>query len=85
MKKAFVNYCIDVGLAITFLITFITGIFKWPILVQKFGWNLSTYRVFTFLHDWVGLLMGLLVLVHIALHWRWIVVMTKKICKGKKK
>ena len=30
-------------------------------------------------HDWSGLIMGLFVLIHLALHWRWIVVVTKNI------
>lgn len=82
-KRAIINYFIDIGLAVTFLLAFITGIFKWPSLVRWFGWSASSYRVMTFIHDWSGLIMSLLVLVHIILHWRWIVVMSRKIFKKK--
>ena len=37
------------------------------------------------LHDWSGLIMGLLVIIHLALHWRWIVSMTKNMFKRDKK
>ncbi len=37
--------------------------------------NIST------LHDLSGLIMGLLVLVHLALHWKWITSMTKTMFK----
>jgi len=37
----------------------------------------------TKIHDFSGLAMGLLVLVHIIMHWRWIVSFTKKLLGGK--
>lgn len=87
MNKTILNYWIDVGLAISFFICFITGLIKWPGLIKLIG--VSTYRTLSFsnismLHDWSGLIMGLLVLVHLVLHWGWIVVMTKRIF-GKEK
>lgn len=86
MDRGVLNYIIDAGLALTFLIVFLTGIVKWPGLIYKFGLTYADLpmRTLTLLHDWAGLAMGLLVLVHIILHWRWIVAFTKKIF-GKKK
>ena len=86
MNKIKVNYWIDVCLAITFLLVFITGIFKWPGLITKFGISYSDLpmRTFTFIHDWSGLIMGLLVLIHLILHWNWIVSVTKSMIRGKK-
>lgn len=85
-NKSVINYFVDMGLAITFLITAITGVFKMPIL---FNIGLVKYRNFNMLlinglHDWGGIAMTVLVIVHLALHWRWIVVMTKKIVGRKK-
>ena len=82
MDRTRLNYWIDVGLALSFFICFITGLIKWPGLVNIIG--VSAYKILhvkniSNLHDWSGLIMGLLVLVHLALHWRWIVSVTKSI------
>jgi len=84
MNKTILNYWIDLGLAFSFFICFITGLIKWPGLIKLVG--VSTYRTLSFsnismLHDLSGLIMGLLVLVHLALHWGWIVAVTKRIFK----
>ena len=81
MSKIKLNYWIDVGLAISFFICFITGLIKWPGLINLIG--VSAYKILyikniSVLHDWSGLIMGLLVLVHLVLHWKWIVVVSKK-------
>ena len=84
MNRAKLNYWIDVGLAISFFVCFFTGLIKWPGLIRIIG--TSAYKILhakniSLLHDWSGLIMGLLVLIHLALHWRWMVVMTKNIFK----
>ena len=80
MNKTKLNYWIDIGLAISFLICFITGLIKWPGLIKLIG--TSTYKILyvkniSLLHDWSGLIMGILVLTHLVLHWKWIVSVTK--------
>lgn len=84
MNRGILNYWIDIGLAISFFICFITGLIKWPGLIKIIG--TSAYKVLhlkniSLLHDWSGLIMGLLVIVHLILHWKWIKAMTKKIFK----
>ncbi|MDD3176041.1 MAG: DUF4405 domain-containing protein [Candidatus Nanoarchaeia archaeon] len=82
MNKLKLNYWIDVGLAITFILTFITGIIKWPSFYQLVStWPL---KQITFIHDWSGLVMSILIFIHLILHWNWIVVVTKSTFKGKK-
>ena len=86
MNRTKLNYWIDVGLAISFFVCFITGLIKWPGLIKVIG--TSAYKVLSFrnisqLHDMSGLVMGLLVIVHLALHWKWIVCVTKSIFKRK--
>ena len=88
MNKAKLNYWIDIGLAISFFVCFITGLIKWPGLIKIIG--VSIYKVLhvrniSVLHDWSGLIMSLLVLLHLALHWKWIVCMTKDMVFRKKK
>ena len=82
MDKLKLNYWVDVGLAISFFICFITGLIKWPGLIKLIG--TSAYKTLhikniSVLHDWSGLIMGILVLIHLGLHWKWIVVATKSI------
>jgi cytochrome b subunit of formate dehydrogenase len=84
-KQLLQKYWIDVGLAISFLIVFITGLIKWPAFVGNFGFSRTTLYVLMLLHDFSGLLMGILVLIHIIQHWKWIVSMTKNIFKKKVK
>ena len=82
MNNLKLNYWIDVGLAISFFTCFITGLIKWPGLIKVIG--VSAYKTLSFskisqVHDMSGLIIGLLVIVHLALHWKWIVAVTKNI------
>jgi len=82
MNKIKLNYWIDIGLALSFLICFITGLIKWPKLIKIIG--VSAYKVLpksniSTLHDVSGLIMGILVIIHLVLHWKWIVSVTKSI------
>ena len=81
MNKAKVNYFVDILLAIVFLIVTITGILKFP---GWFGHLRLPWRFLSLVHDWSGIIMAALVLVHLILHWNWIVSMTKAIFRRKK-
>lgn len=86
MKKSVLNYIVDLGLIVTFTISFTTAIIKFPGFLQKIGVNqalLPMYQI-SVIHDWSGIAMGSLVVVHLVLHWRWIVKMTKKVLKSRK-
>ncbi len=84
MNRTKLNYWIDIGLAISFFTCFITGLVKWPGLVKVIG--VPAYKTLyvngiSLVHDWSGIIMGALILVHLVLHWRWIVAVTKKMFK----
>ena len=84
MNKLKLNYWVDVGLAISFFICFITGLIKWPGIIKIIGtsaYNILRFGNISLFHDWSGLIMGLLVLVHLVLHWNWIVTITKSFFK----
>ena len=77
--KGRLNYFIDCGLIITFLLAFITGVIKIPELTRYFGdvFLIVPASTLSKIHDISGTVMGLLVLAHLVLHGRWIVAMTK--------
>lgn len=77
--KGRLNYFIDCGLIITFLLAFITGVIKIPELTWLFRdvFLIVPMSTLSKIHDISGMVMGLLVLAHLVLHWRWIVAMTK--------
>lgn len=79
MNKTTLNYIIDVLLGISFLLVFTTGILKWKGWTEIFegiiGTKLNILAII-FVHDWSGLAMGILVLIHLILHWNWIKCMT---------
>jgi hypothetical protein len=81
MNKAKLNYFIDLLLAVAFILVAITGILKFP---GWFGYLQLPWRTLSKIHDWSGITMAVLVLVHLVLHWNWIVSMTKSMFKGKK-
>ena len=78
MNKVLINYIVDVLLFISFILVFITGLFKWPGLLKGLGLEAMKGAALNGIHDWSGLAMGILVLIHLVLHWDWIVAMTKK-------
>ena len=78
MQRAKLNYIIDAILAILFLIIFVTGILKLPILKLS---EVIPMQQMTMLHDVGGILFGVFVIIHLILHWSWIKVMTKSIFK----
>jgi len=84
MNRRTINYWIDVGLLISFLLVFITGLAKFPILTRYFAfmYGVISGRAMTRIHDLSGLLMGVLVFAHLILHFRWFVAMTGRLFKG---
>ncbi|MBW2974022.1 DUF4405 domain-containing protein [Candidatus Woesearchaeota archaeon] len=74
MNKAKLNYLVDIGLAVSFCIVVVTGILKLPALGKR-------TREYMLLHDWAGIALAVFVLLHLILHWNWIVYMTKSFFK----
>ena len=88
MNRTKLNYWIDVGLAISFFVCFVTGLIKWPGLIKIIGvsaYNVLAFKKISNLHDMSGLIMGVLVIIHLALHWNWIVSVTKSMFQKEKK
>ena len=91
MNKAKINYIVDMLMLLSFIVTAFTGIILFFFLPS--GVRQGQYQTFLgiikatwiTLHDWAGILMILLVLLHFVLHWKWIVYMTKSMFRKKQK
>lgn len=84
MDKLKLNYIVDIGLIIAIVVSFITGIVRYSELYAFLGINygqvlrlLPTYEI-RIIHDWMGVIFGILVLIHLILNWKWLVSMTKR-------
>jgi hypothetical protein len=74
MDRNKLKLLVDIGMAISFLLVTLTGIFKFPGLSIKFLWlfNIIDFRLMSRIHDWSGIVMALFVLIHLILNWTWI-------------
>ena len=74
-------YIVDVLLFIFSIIVVISGVIKFPGLLPLL--NIDPFSLpqaeITFLHDWIGIVLTILTLVHIILNWKWIKAMSKKL------
>lgn len=90
MKKATLNYWVDMVTGIAFLFCAVTGLLRlFPeatVTVSAAGepaiLGIST-AVWQTIHDWSGVVMAVGVGVHTALHFRWLVAMTGKLARGR--
>ena len=86
IKRNTVLYIIDLFLLILICISFITGLIKFPGLLRNIGIDYLNipFHSISLIHDWSGLFMGILIFIHLILHWKWMVQMTKKIILRRK-
>jgi hypothetical protein len=72
-----INFWLDITIFITFMITAITGLMLWLLIPSGQGSGQLifyglTRRQWVDIHDWLGLVMLLGVIIHFVLHWRWL-------------
>ena len=87
MKKWLKNYILFVFLLVLGLIQAISGFLLWLVIPgghRGFGigqisgdylWSRYTWIE---IHDWTAIALVVVVIIHIILHWKWIVYMTKR-------
>jgi hypothetical protein len=83
MKKSNLNYAIDVLAFFAIILVGITGVLKF----QNFSKILGIHPLPLWIHgihDWAGIVLVFLMLLHIILHWKWLIAMTKNKLKRKK-
>ena len=80
-----VRWCNDLGMGITFAVTFVTGLFKWTLLMRTLGLTTIVFPValMSDIHDWAGFFLGIFVAVHLFLNRAWIGSMTRRIFAGR--
>lgn len=83
MKRNTLNYWVDVGIGCAFVLSAISGlVFLLPVESldsQVLGLG---YPVWNALHTWSSLALIAGVLIHLVLHWKWIVGMTQRMVMG---
>ena len=97
MKKSMKNYVVFVAMAVLGLVEAVSGFVLWLALPQGGGWRggrLAGGAEYTFwslsrhtwldIHDWVAVAIVAVIIIHLALHWKWIFYMTKKLFQPKK-
>ena len=86
MEKTTIKYIVDVLMGISFILIAFTGIIKFPGFVRYLGMRHADLPMgqFTLIHDYAGIVMVILVLIHLILNWKWISAMTKKMFVVKK-
>jgi cytochrome b561 len=90
MKKWLKNYILFIVLLLLGLIQVVSGFLLWLVipgghrgfgispsgqLTGDFIWSRYTWIE---IHDWTAIALVVVVIIHIILHWKWIVYMTKR-------
>ena len=98
MKKSMENYAVFVGMFMLGLVEAVSGFVLWLALPQGSGghgvgrlaggvestfWSLSRHTWID-IHDWVAVAIMAVIVIHLALHWKWMFYMTKKLFQPRK-
>lgn len=87
------NYLLDLIILALLLVVLLSGLLLWQVYpdggarqrgthrdVDSAGTVLGLARAeMRAVHDWAGLLMGALVVLHLVFHWKWIVCQTRRL------
>ncbi|HTX87307.1 MAG TPA: DUF4405 domain-containing protein [Candidatus Nanoarchaeia archaeon] len=75
------RYLLNILLALSFISLAATGLLKFPelqIILGLYNYPLP-WRTISYLHDWSGAVLAVLILIHLWLHRRWYAEQTKNI------
>jgi hypothetical protein len=92
MRREPLRYWIATAAALTLAAELFTGVILWLALDAGAGRGFGRgggrefagveRHTWVDLHDWVGLTLGAVVVVHLALNWRWVVEQTRRLLAG---
>jgi hypothetical protein len=75
MKKATWHYLLDMALGLLSLLLTVSTVFLWLVYPRGFY---GARQFWVDVHKWGGLALGIGVLVHVLLHWKWLYRMTRR-------
>lgn len=76
MKRIWINYMLDVLLFLTATFLGISSLLVWVVLPKGYS---PEWLFWIAVHKWSGLALFIEAFLHIALHWKWMVSVTKKL------
>lgn len=85
--KAWINYWVDMVIALAFLVAGVSGVLLWPVLglVARYEYLLGVHVLtWSDIHSWGGIVMMAGILAHLILHWRWLACMTRRALPNRK-
>lgn len=76
-----VRWIVDLAMGAVFLVTVITGLFNWTLLMRTSGLTdiVLPLALMSEIHSWAGPVLAMLVFVHLIINRAWILATTKKI------
>ena len=77
-KRAWFNYAVDMSLFVTGLVLVISSLMIWVVLQKGYSPSWLTWIA---IHKWSGLALFVEALVHLVLHRKWLLAMTRKALK----
>jgi hypothetical protein len=79
-----IRWGVDITMGVVFLVTFITGLVKWTLLMRTLGLTglVLPVALMSDIHDWAGFFLGVIVAVHLFINRAWILSMTQRILSG---
>ena len=86
MNRQVIKWFLNLAMGVSFLVSFITGMFKFAFFVRIFGLTTRVLPIaqMSNIHDWSGLALGFFVAAHLVLNRAWIITMTRKVLSGEK-
>jgi hypothetical protein len=79
MHKATRNYWLDVTMGLLALVLAVSSFLLWLVFPRGFY---PARTLWVFVHKWSGLALGIAVIVHVGLHWRWLREQTRRRLRG---
>jgi len=85
MNRNVLKWAVDLAMGIMFVISFVTGLLKFTLLLRLTGLNglILPSAFISDLHDRSGILLGLFVFIHLFMNRNWIISMTRQVVGGR--
>ena len=75
MHKATWHYWLDLSMGLVAVLLAISSFLLWVVFPRGYS---AARTAWVLIHKWSGLALGVLVLLHVVLHWQWLARMTRR-------